>query len=199
MNLGRVFFGKDPDILGRGKTRKGMIRKMKKFDIKSIPLVPVITGGLALVAVIAVVIIFVSSSGGAGLYITDVSGSVSITNADNTSVNGSSGDALAKGDIISVGDNSSCKITYKGKKNSDNNYIIAAPNTQIVINGDFDGGDESEIYLNRGALICNLSEEDKSDITVRTANSMVYPADTVSKIEYFTDGFEAYTDVHSYM
>lgn len=169
---------------------------MKKLNI---PLIPVITGVLALAAVIVVIVLFSGAGGDAGLYISDASGSVSITGSDSASTAAGAGEALRQGDIITVGENSSCKITYKSKKNAQDNYIAAAPGTQLVINSDFNGKSDGEIYLNRGSLICNLAGDSKADILIRTADTMFYPADTVSKAAYTTDGFSSYTDVYTFM
>ena len=109
---------------------------MKKLNI---PLIPIITGAAALVAVAAVIIILTSAGGNAGLYVTSANGSVSITNSDNSSADGTSGEVLSQGDIISVGDNSSCTITYKSKKNSEDNYIVVGANSQLVITDKLNG------------------------------------------------------------
>lgn len=169
---------------------------MKKLNI---PLLPVISGTLALAAVIAVIVIVLGAGSGAGLYITSASGSVSITNSDSSVTDSSSGEALQMGDIITVGSNSSCVLTYKSSKNSENNYISVGPDSQIVINSKFSGKEDGEIFLYRGSLMCSLAGSDKARFFVRTADSMVYPEGTVSKIRYSTEGFEAYTDVHTFM
>lgn len=168
---------------------------MKKLNI---PLIPVITGALALIAVIVVVILVSGAGGDAGLYISDASGSVSITGSGSESAAAGAGEALKNGDIITVGEDSSCKIVYKSKKNAQDNYIVAAPNTQLVINSDFNGKSDGEIYLNRGSLICNLAGDSKADILIRTADTMFYPAETVSKAAYTTDGFSSYTDLYTF-
>lgn len=169
---------------------------MKKLNI---PLIPIITGSAALIALIAVVVILTNAGGGAGLYITEATGTVSITSSEKGSYNGASGDVLSQGDIITVGENSSCKLVYKSKHNSDNNYIVAGENTQLVVKDKLNGKTNGEIYLNRGSLICNLAEKDKALLSVRTANSMVYPDESVSKIDYSTDGFEAFTNIYTFM
>lgn len=169
---------------------------MKKLNI---PLIPIITGSAAVLAIIAVVVILSSSGSGAGLYITEASGTVSITSSEKGSYNGASGDILGQGDIITVGENSSCKLIYKSKHNSEDNYIVAGENTQLVVTDKLNGKTNGEIYLNRGSLMCNLAEEDKAILSVRTANSMVYPDKSVSKIAYSTDGFEAYTNIYTFM
>lgn len=169
---------------------------MKKLNI---PLIPIITGSAALIALIAVVVILTNAGGGAGLYITEATGTVSITSSEKGSYNGASGDVLSQGDIITVGENSSCKLVYKSKHNSDNNYIVAGENTQLVVKDKLNGKTNGEIYLNRGSLICNLAEKDKALLSVRTANSMVYPDESVSKIAYSTDGFEAFTNIYTFM
>lgn len=169
---------------------------MKKLNI---PLIPVITGTLALAAVIAVIIIVSGAGGSAGLYITEASGSVSITNSDNADSDAMSGEALTQGDIITSGENSSCRIVYKSKKNSDNNYIIMSPDSQLVVTEKINGKSGGELYLNRGSILCVLPESDKAQLYIRTADSMVYPSGTVTKIAYSTDGFDAYTDVNTFM
>ena len=169
---------------------------MKKFNI---PLIPVITGSAAVVAIIAVIIILTSSGSDAGLYVSEAVGGVSITNAANDSTSSSPGVYLQKGDIITVGDNASCTITYKIKKNSENNYIVVGSNTQLVITDEFTGKKSGEIYLNRGSLLLNQQEEAKANIMVRTADSLIYPEGTVSKVAYVTDGFTSYTDTYSFM
>lgn len=169
---------------------------MKKLNI---PLIPVITGTLAIAAVIAVIIIVAGAGGSAGLYITEASGSVSITNSDSTDSDAMSGEALSQGDIITSGENSSCRIVYKSKKNSDNNYIIMSPGSQIVVTEKMNGKSGGELYLNRGSVLCVLPENDKAPLYIRTADSMVYPSGTVTKIAYSTEGFDAYTDVYTFM
>lgn len=169
---------------------------MKRLNI---PLIPVITGSLALIAVIAVIIIVAGAGGSAGLYITEASGTVSITNSDNGDVDASTEDNLSQGDIITVGDDSYCRIVYKSKKNSENNYMIVGANSQLVITDKMDGKKGGEIYLNRGSVLCSFSESDKAPIYIRTADSMIYPSGTVTKIEYSTDAFESYTDVFTFM
>ena len=169
---------------------------MKKLNI---PLIPIITGAAALVAVAAVIIILTSAGGNAGLYVTSANGSVSITNSDNSSADGTSGEVLSQGDIISVGDNSSFTITYKSNKNSEDNYIVVGANSQLVITDKLNGKNSGELYLNRGSLICNLADNDKAVLYIRTADTMVYPDGSVSKIAYTTDGFEAYTDIYTFM
>ena len=79
---------------------------MKKLNI---PLIPVITGSLALIAVIAVMIVLFGGKSSAGLYITEASGTVGITSADE-SVQADSSAALKEGDVITVGEGASCKI-----------------------------------------------------------------------------------------
>ncbi len=169
---------------------------MKKLNI---PLVPVITGALALIAVAAVLIIVIGAGGDAGLYVTEASGSVSISNVDNQSVDSASGEALRQGDIITVGEGASCRLMYKSKKNSEDNFILVSSGSQLVITDDLNGKKSGEIYLNRGSALCSLAGDDNAQIYIRTADSMVYPEGTVTKVGYTTNGFEAYTDVYTFM
>ena len=169
---------------------------MKKLDI---PLIPVITGSLALIAVIAVAVIVLGAGRDAGLHVTSATGTVSIMSSDNTAIDTASGEALNSGDIITVGGNSSCTLVYKSSRNSENNYITVEENSQIVINDKFEGKEDGVIYLNRGSVMCSLAETDKARILIRTADAMISPSSTVSKIAYTTDGFESSTDVYTFM
>lgn len=169
---------------------------MKKLDI---PLIPIITGSLALIAVIAVMVIVLGAGRDAGLHVTSATGTVSIMSSDNTAIDTASGEALHSGDIITVGGNSSCTLVYKSNKNSENNYITVSENSQIVINDKFEGKEDGVIYLNRGSVMCSLAETDKARILIRTADAMISPSSTVSKITYTTDGFESSTDMYTFM
>lgn len=168
---------------------------MKKLNI---PLIPVITGSLALIAVIAVVIVLFGGSGGAGLYISEATGTVSITAADE-SVETNSGDALKAGDVITVGEGSSCKIAYKSKKKTDDIYMVLSENTQIVITAEPKSKDGGELLLSRGSVFCNFADLEKTQINIRTNDAKIFPSGTVSKIEWLTEDFNSYTDVYAFM
>lgn len=168
---------------------------MKKLNI---PLIPVITGSLALIAVIAVMIVLFGGKASAGLYITEASGTVSITSADE-SVQANSSAALKEGDVITVGEDASCKIVYRTKKNADDIYMVLAENTQAVLTADPKSKDGGELLLNRGSVICNFTELDKTQINIRTADAKIYPSGTVSKIAWLTEEFSSYTDVYAFM
>lgn len=168
---------------------------MKKFNI---PLIPVITGSLALIAVIAVIIVICGGIGGAGLYITEANGTVGITSADEA-VDTNSGDALKEGDIITVGEGASCKIVYKAKKNADDIYMVLSENTQVVITAEPKNKDGGELLLNRGSVLCNFTELKKAQINIRTADAKIYPSGTVSKVAWLTEEFNSYTDVYAFM
>lgn len=168
---------------------------MKKLNI---PLIPVITGSLALIAVIAVMIVLFGGKLSAGLYITEATGTVSITSADE-SVQADSSAALKEGDVITVGEDASCKIVYRTKKNADDIYMVLAENTQAVLTADPKSKDGGELLLNRGSVICNFTELDKVQINIRTADAKIYPSGTVSKIAWLTEEFSSYTDVYAFM
>ena len=161
--------------------------------------VPIILGGLAIIAVIATIIVVTGGfSSGAGLYITAAYGSVSVTNSD-ASVNAISGDALRQGDVITVGDNSYCNIAYQGKKNSEDNYIVIGPNTQVVVSGDFSGKNDSELFIKNGIIIGNCAGESKTSVIVRTSDSTITLKNSVAKIAYYTNEFISYTDLYTFM
>lgn len=168
---------------------------MKKLNI---PLIPVITGSLALIAVIAVIIVICGGIGGAGLYITEANGTVGITTADE-SVDANSSDMLNEGDIITVGEGASCKIVYKTKKNADDIYMVLSENTQVVITSEPKNKNGGELLLNRGSVICNFTELEKAQINIRTTDAKIYPSGTVSKVAWLTEEFNSYTDVYAFM
>lgn len=161
--------------------------------------VPIILGGCALVAIIVTLIVVTGGfSSGSGLYITSAYGSVSVTNSD-VSVNASSGDSLKKGDIVTIGDNSNCTIAYRGKGNSEDNYLVLGANTQIVVSDDFKGKGDGEIYLRNGTIIGNFAAEDDASIVVRTTDSTITLREAVSKISYRTNEFTSYTELYTFM
>lgn len=168
---------------------------MKKLNI---PLIPVITGSLALIAVVAVMIVLFGGKSGAGLYITEATGTVSITSADE-SVEADSSAALKEGDIITVGEGAGCKIVYRTKKNSDGIYMILSENTQAVLTAEPKSKDGGELLLNRGSVLCNFTDLDKAQINIRTSDAKVYPSGTVSKVAWLTEDFNSYTDVYAFM
>lgn len=168
---------------------------MKKLNI---PLIPVITGSLALIAVIAVMIVLFGGKSSAGLYITEATGTVGITSADE-SVQADSSAALKEGDVITVGEGASCKIVYRTKKNADDIYMVLSENTQAVLTAEPKSKDGGELLLNRGSVICNFTELDKTQINIRTADAKIYPSGTVSKIAWLTEEFSSYTDVYAFM
>lgn len=170
---------------------------MKDF-LKNFKL-PLILGGCAIIVVAATLMIVTGGfSGGYGLYITGVSGSVSVTSSD-VSKAAESGDALKEGDVVTVGENSSCTIAYQGNKNSQNNSFTLGSNSQIVISNAFDGKKDGELFLRCGTLIGNFSDDDKSSVNVRTADSMISLKKSVAKVSYYTNEFMSYTDVYTIM
>lgn len=168
---------------------------MKKLNI---PLIPVITGSLALIAVIAVMIVLFGGKSSAGLYITEATGTVGITSADE-SVQADSSAALKEGDVITVGEGASCKIVYRTKKNADDIYMVLSENTQAVLTAEPKSKDGGELLINRGSVICNFTELDKTQINIRTADAKIYPSGTVSKVAWLTEEFSSYTDVYAFM
>ena len=167
---------------------------MKKLNI---PLIPVITGSLALIAVIAVMIVLFGGFGGAGLYITEATGTVSITSADEDDESKSS-DALKVGDVITVGEDSGCKIVYKARGKSDQIFMAISENSQVVVTAVPQSKEGGELLLNRGSVICSFAELEKKDINIRTADAKVYPKGTVSKVAWLTEDFSSYTDVYAF-
>ena len=161
--------------------------------------VPIILGGCALAAIIVTLIVVTGGfSSGYGLYITSAYGSVSVTDSDG-SINASGDETLKKGDVVTIGDGSSCTIVYKGKKNSGDNYLVLGANTQIVISDDFKGKGDSELFLRNGTIIGNFAAEDNASVIVRTTDATVTLGQAVSKVSYRTNEFTSYTELYTFM
>lgn len=161
--------------------------------------IPLILGGCALIAII--ITLFVVTGGGGssyGLYISSASGSVSVTNSD-TVTSSANGDMLKNGDIVTLGADSSCVLAYKGKKNSEKNYIVLGSDSQIVVSGEFNGKEDGELFLRSGSVIGNFADNDRCSVNIRTADSMISTKKSVSKISYSTNEFMSYTDLYTFM
>lgn len=159
----------------------------------------IILGVAAVVAVILTIALLSSGKNANGLTITAVSGSVSINGELESASNGTK---LNEGDVVTVGEKGFCTITYKGKKNSENNYMILGQNSQLVITDDFTGKNDGEVFLKKGSLFCNFREADNPAIDIKTANAAVYFAGTVSKVSYEPldeTQQEFYTDIFTFM
>lgn len=161
--------------------------------------IPIILGGCAIVVLILTVILVTGGfSSKYGLYISSAYGTVSVTTADNTTAY-TAGTQLNEGDIITVGANSSCTLAYKGKKNSEDNYIVLGAESQAVVMDEFVGKDDNELFLRSGTAITNFAADDKSSVIIRTADSSITTAKSVSKISYYTNEFMSYTDLYTFM
>lgn len=161
--------------------------------------IPIILGGCALIAVIATLLVI---SGGFSsnykLCITNAHGVVSVTSAD-VSEAAADGTSLKQGDVVTIGADSSCTIAYQGKKNSEKNYLVLGPDTQIVVSDKFNGKNDGEIFLRYGVIIANFADDDKASILVRTESSMTTLEKTVAKIAYSTNEFMSYTELYTFM
>ncbi|MDR0942949.1 MAG: InlB B-repeat-containing protein [Ruminococcus sp.] len=159
---------------------------------------PIIAASIAIAAVIITIVVLVTGGNPSGIYVSNVIGSVSI--ADNKGGGNASADLmLAQGDIITVGPDSSCTITYRGRDNSEENYIVVDSNSQIIVNSKFSGNNSGELFLNRGTVITNLVGDSKGEVSIRTANAMVYVQKTVSKVAYYEKDGRSYTDIVDFM
>ena len=161
--------------------------------------IPLILGGCALIAVVITLVVVTGGGGSSyGLYISSASGSVSVTNSDSVT-SSASGDMLKNGDIVTLGADSSCILPYKGKKNSEKNYIVLCSDSQVVVSGEFNGKENGELFLRSGSVIGNFADEDRCSINIRTADSMISTDKSVSKISYSTNEFMSYTDLYTFM
>lgn len=158
----------------------------------------IITGTIALIAVIVTIIVITTGNASYGLYISSVSGNVNISNPNS----GISEDAvidrkLELGDVITVNDGGSCTVIYRTRDNYDENYAVLEPSTQVFVTGEFNSKGDSEIYLNRGAVLVSSLEKAKSNIIVRTENSSVTTKDAAIRVQYET-GEDKSTSVASF-
>lgn len=161
--------------------------------------IPIILGCCALAAVI--VTLFVITGGFSSSYklnITNTYGKVSVTSAD-VSAAAANGTELKQGDVITIGANSSCTIAYQGRKNSDKNYFVLGPNTQIVISDKFNGKKDGEIFLRNGTIIANFADDDKASILIRTESCMTTVEKSVAKIAYSTNEFMSCSEIYTFM
>lgn len=159
---------------------------------------PLIFGGAALIVIIVTLIVVTGGGSSYGLYISSASGSVSVTRSDSIT-NSTGGDELENGDILTVGEDSTCTLAYKGRKNSEKNYLVVGENTQLVVLSDFNGKEDGELFLRSGSVIGNFIGDDRSSINIRTADSMITTEKSVSKIYYSTNEFMSYTDLYTFM
>lgn len=173
------------------------IPKLMKDFLKNYKF-PLIFGGAALIVMIVTLIIVTGGGSSYGLYISSASGSVSVTRSDSIT-NSTGGDELENGDILTVGKDSTCTLAYKGRKNSENNYLVVGEDSQLVVSSDFNGKEDGELFLRSGSVIGNFIGDDRSSINIRTADSMITTSKSVSKIFYSTNEFMSYTDLYTFM
>ncbi len=152
---------------------------MKSFKIA------IITGALALAAVIATVIVISTGNTGYGLYISSVSGDVTISNSsDGTNTPASAEGYLKTGDILTVNQGGACTLIYRTRDNYDENYIVLEPSTQIFATGKYTGKSNDELYLNRGSVIVSSLNKSKRNIVIRTESASVTTAGAAMRISY---------------
>lgn len=145
----------------------------------------IITGAIALVAVIATVIILSLGNADSGLYIAAVSGDVLISTSDGASEAAAADSMLSSGDILTVNESGSCRLVYRSRGNSnDENYIVLEPFTQVFVTDDFNGKADSELFLNRGAVFISSLTDCSANVIVRTESSSYTTKNAVMRISY---------------
>lgn len=145
----------------------------------------IITGAIALIAVIATIIVLNLGNSGSGLYIAAVSGDVLVSTSDGTSEAAAADAMLSNGDIITVNEGGSARLVYRSKGNSnDENYIVLEPSTQVFVTGEFNGKSDSELFLNRGAVFVSSLNDCSANVTVRTESSAYTTKKAVMRIAY---------------
>ncbi len=158
----------------------------------------VIAGAVALAAIVCAVIIVVGSSASHGLYISAVSGNVSVSNSNGGASAAAAADMkLSQGDIVTVSEDGSCTLIYRTGKNKDTNYMVLLPKSQVFVTDSFSGKEDSELYLNRGTVISKNSEDLGASSDIRTSNMKASSKCAVSVISYVTDAENTYTEISS--
>ncbi len=158
----------------------------------------VIAGAVAVIAVIAAIIIIVSGNAKNGLYITEVSGDVSVSNSDKgTSKKAESGTKLSQGDAVTVSEGGYCTLIYRTGKNKDKNYMTVLSESQLFVTDKFNGRKDADIYLNRGTVLSSNSEDLGACANIRTANAAVGTSCAVSSVSYVIGEEVNYTEVAS--
>lgn len=155
---------------------------MKSFKIA------IITGALALAAVITTIIVLSTGNTGYGLYISSVSGDVTISStSDSTTVPAAAEGYLKTGDILTVNPGASCTLIYRTRDNYDENYIVLEPSTQIFATGKYTGKSDEELFLNRGSVIVSALNKSKRNVVIRTENASVTTAGAAMRVSYSLD------------
>lgn len=147
--------------------------------------VAAIAGAAAIIVLIITIIIVSGGNSAYGLYISAVSGDVSVSNtSDGTSAQAEADSFLSMGDIVTVNEGGSCTLIYRTKDNLDANYLVVEPFSQIFVTGDFRGKSDGEIYLNRGSVVVSSLEKANYNIIVRTENSSCTTEGAALRIAY---------------
>lgn len=159
----------------------------------------IITGAIAIVAVIATVIILSLGNAGSGLYIAAVSGDVVVSSPDGAGEAAAADAKLSNGDILTVNDGGSCRLVYRSRNNSnDENYIVLEPSTQIFVTGEFNGKADSELFLNRGAMFVSSLTDSSANVIVRTESSSYTTKKAVMRISYEMGEAQTITNTASF-
>ncbi|MCM1524269.1 MAG: InlB B-repeat-containing protein [Ruminococcus sp.] len=145
----------------------------------------IIAGAAALAVLIATIVVVTNGNSAYGLYISSVSGNVTVSNSsDGTNAAASADTFLKSGDVLTVNDGASCTVIYRTRDNFDENYVVLEPSTQVFVTGKFTGKSDDELYLNRGAVLVSSLEKAKRNVIVRTENASVTTAEAAVRIEY---------------
>ncbi|MGN1089341.1 MAG: InlB B-repeat-containing protein [Huintestinicola sp.] len=160
--------------------------------------IAIISAAAALILVIITLVVVNSRAGGTGLYISSVSGDVSVTRTDGTSENAAADMLLSEGDILTVNDGGSCTIIYRTLKNRDENYAVVESASQVFVSNEFDGKSDGELYLNRGSVLVSSVSAMPQNILVRTESTSVTTKESAVRVAYAV-GETNSTSVASFM
>ncbi len=157
----------------------------------------IILGVLAVTLVILTIFVVNSGNSEHGLYVSKVSGDVSVTTKDNITSPAAPETFLSEGAIITVNADSTCTLIYRTSDNIDENYIVLEPATQVFVTNEFDGKNNGELYLNRGSALISAIEKTKNDVIIRTENASFTTESAALKIAYSV-GEQTYSEIASF-
>ncbi len=140
---------------------------------------------ITLIALILIIRLMSLESSKYGLYVSAVSGDVTVSStAEGTTVPVTAETFLKRNDVITVGADGSCTLIYRTKDNFNENYLVVEPFSQIFVKGEFNAKSDSEIYLNRGAVLVSALERMSANFIIRTENASCTAKGCALRVEY---------------
>lgn len=144
--------------------------------------------GLVIVAsivLIAAFLLFLFHRVGDDVYITNISGSVSVGTTDDLHnlVMAQPGMKLAKNNIIVTGDKSSCVLSYEKKSTDKDNFVNISENSQVML---YDKNSQGgyKFFVTYGSVICNMTSNKSYKTNISTKLFNLFVDGTITKVDY---------------